>query len=78
MPLGFAHLAAVTPAERLGQTMGAAEIGRELSDAGGPLLVGAIAAAATLGDGFLGLAALLVVAGLAVVGAGAKATGART
>ena len=74
-PLGFAHLAAVTPQARLGQTMGAAEVGRELGDARGPLLVGAIAAAATLGAGFLGLAALLVVAGLAVAGA---RTGART
>lgn len=72
-PLGFAHLAAVTPKERLGQTMGAAEVGRELGDAGGPLLVGAIATAATLGAGFLGLAALLVVAGLAVVGARTEA-----
>jgi DHA1 family tetracycline resistance protein-like MFS transporter len=68
-PLGFAHLAATTPPERLGQTMGAAEVGRELGDAGGPLLVGAIATAATLGAGFLGLAGLLVVAGLAAAGA---------
>ncbi|MEV4314853.1 MFS transporter [Actinocrispum sp. NPDC049592] len=60
-PVGFAHLAAATPPERLGQTMGAAEVGRELGDAGGPLLVGAIATAATLGAGFLGLAALLAV-----------------
>ena len=64
-PLAFAHLAAITPPERLGQTMGAAEVGRELGDAGGPLLVGAIATTATLGAGFLGLSALLVVAGLA-------------
>jgi MFS family permease len=67
-PLGFAHLAAITPPERLGQTMGAAEVGRELGDAGGPLLVGGIAAATTLGAGFLGLAVLLVVAGLAAAG----------
>jgi hypothetical protein len=33
-PLGFAHLVATTPPERLGQTMGAAEVGRELGDAG--------------------------------------------
>jgi MFS family permease len=58
-PLGFAHLAASTPAERLGQTMGAAEVGRELGDAGGPLLVGAVAAAATLGAGLAGLAVVL-------------------
>jgi MFS family permease len=67
-PLGFSHLAAITPPERLGQTMGAAEVGRELGDAGGPLLVGAIAAATTLDAGFLGLAVLLVVAGLAAAG----------
>lgn len=67
-PLGFAHLAAITPQERLGQTMGAAEVGRELGDAGGPLLVGAIATAATLGAGYVGLAVVLVAAGLATVG----------
>ena len=32
-PLGFAHLAATAPLERLGQTMGAAEVGHELGDA---------------------------------------------
>jgi len=31
--------------------MGAAELGRELGDAGGPLLVGAVATAATLALG---------------------------
>ncbi|WP_432844943.1 hypothetical protein ACQPXB_27750 [Amycolatopsis sp. CA-161197] len=60
-PLGFAHLAAATPTKRLGQTMGAAEVGRELGDAAGLLIVGAIAAAATLGGGFLGLAVILTV-----------------
>ncbi|GAA1284132.1 MFS transporter [Saccharothrix xinjiangensis] len=64
-PIGFAHLAATTPEERLGQTMGSAEVGRELGDAGGPLLVGALATAGTLGHGLLGLAALL--AGIAAV-----------
>jgi DHA1 family tetracycline resistance protein-like MFS transporter len=59
-PLGFAHLAAATPKERLGQTMGSAEVGRELGDAGGPLLVGAIAAPAGLGVGLLSLAAGLL------------------
>ncbi|MFE3178593.1 MFS transporter [Amycolatopsis sp. NPDC059090] len=67
-PIGFAHLAGAAPKERLGQTMGAAEVGRELGDAGGPLLVGAIASAATLGAGFGGLAAALAVIGLAVAG----------
>jgi DHA1 family tetracycline resistance protein-like MFS transporter len=59
-PLGFAALAAAAPAGRLGQTMGAAEVGRELGDAGGPLLVGAIAAPAGLAIGLLSLAAGLL------------------
>ena len=59
-PLGFAYLAQTSPPERLGQTMGSAEIGRELGDAGGPLLVGAIAAAATLNTGLLTLSGVLV------------------
>ena len=67
-PLGFAHLAATAPPGRLGQTLGAAEVGRELGDAGGPLLVGAIATAATLGAGMIGLAVLLAaVAALTVL-----------
>ncbi|RNE64047.1 MFS transporter [Cryobacterium tepidiphilum] len=64
-PLGFAHLAATTPPERLGRTMGSAELGREVGDAGGPLLVGGIAAAVGVG---LGLGALaLVIAVVAVL-----------
>jgi len=43
-PLAFASLAAATPANRLGQTMGAAELGCELGDAGGPLLLSELAA----------------------------------
>ncbi|MGW2934221.1 MFS transporter [Streptomyces sp. NPDC001156] len=58
-PLGFAALAASTPTERLGQTMGAAELGRELGDAGGPLLVAAVASAATLAYGYAALVVLL-------------------
>lgn len=58
-PLGFAVLAAGAPKERLGQTMGAAELGRELGDAGGPLLVAAVASAATLAYGYAALAVLL-------------------
>ncbi|TYB42086.1 MFS transporter [Actinomadura chibensis] len=61
-PLGFAALAAATPRERLGQTMGAAELGRELGDAGGPLLVAAVAAAAALPWGFAALAVVLAAA----------------
>ncbi|MFF9208430.1 MULTISPECIES: MFS transporter [unclassified Streptomyces] len=58
-PLGFAALAAGAPKELLGQTMGAAELGRELGDAGGPLLVAAVASAATLAYGYAALAVLL-------------------
>jgi DHA1 family tetracycline resistance protein-like MFS transporter len=47
---------------RLGQTMGTAEVGRELGDVAGPLLVGAIAAPAGLGVGLLGLASGLLAA----------------
>lgn len=57
-PVGFAALAAATPEERIGQTMGTAEIGRELGDSGGPLFVAAIASAASLGWGFATLALL--------------------
>lgn len=64
-PLGFAALASATPQERLGQTMGAAELGRELGDAGGPLLVAGVATAATLTYGY-GALALLLACGPAV------------
>ncbi|MGW8356870.1 MFS transporter [Streptomyces wedmorensis] len=57
-PLGFAALAAGTPEERMGQTMGAAELSRELGDAGGPLLVAAVATIATLTYGYAALALL--------------------
>ncbi|WP_189192049.1 MFS transporter [Streptomyces albiflavescens] len=60
-PLGFAALASGTPRERLGQTMGAAELGRELGDAGGPLLVAGVATAATLSYGYAVLAVLLAI-----------------
>ncbi|MGW2405601.1 MFS transporter [Streptomyces sp. NPDC001739] len=58
-PLGFAALAASTPQARLGQTMGAAELGRELGDAGGPLLVAGAATVTTLAHGYAVLAVLL-------------------
>ncbi|MFF9221757.1 MFS transporter [Streptomyces viridosporus] len=58
-PLGFAALAASTSEERMGQTMGSAELGRELGDAGGPLLVAAIATVSTLTLGYAALAVLL-------------------
>jgi MFS family permease len=67
-PLGFAHLAATTPPERLGRTMGSAELGRELGDAGGPLLVGAVATASTLPLGLGVLAAAVAATSLLGVG----------
>lgn len=70
-PIAFAHLADATPQERMGRTMGTAELGRELGDAGGPLLVGAVATGAGIG---WGLGALAVV----VVGIAALAPGLRT
>ncbi|WP_189704566.1 MFS transporter [Streptomyces anandii] len=60
-PLGFAALAASTPTERLGQTMGAAELGRELGDAGGPLLVATVASLTTLNHGYAVLGVILAV-----------------
>ena len=66
-PLGFAALAKSTPPERLGQTMGTAELGRELGDAGGPLLVATIATVAALDAGYLTLAAILAVAPLVLL-----------
>lgn len=62
-PVAFATLAASSPPERLGQTMGSAEVGRELGDAGGPLLVGAVAAGASTGVGLVVLAGVLAVTG---------------
>ena len=60
-PLGFAALATTTPPGRLGQTMGSAELGRELGDAGGPLLVAAIATLSSLTYGFAALATLVTI-----------------
>lgn len=60
-PIAFAHLADSTPHERMGRTMGSAELGRELGDAGGPLLVGAVATGAGIGWGLGALAAVVVV-----------------
>ena len=60
--LAFATLAGSTEEARLGQTMGAAELGRELGDAGGPLFVAGCAAVATLTVGYGALAAVMVIA----------------
>lgn len=63
-PLAFAHLADTTPPERMGRTMGSAELGRELGDAGGPLLVGGIATVSALPFGLGALALLITAASL--------------
>ncbi|MFL0565426.1 MFS transporter [Microbacterium sp. 179-I 1D1 NHS] len=60
-PLGFARLASTTPPERMGRTMGSAELGREIGDAGGPILVGLIAGAATLPIALCAMAATAAV-----------------
>lgn len=60
-PLGFAELAAAAPQGGAGATMEAAEVGRELGDAGGPLLVGAVGAA-SLVLGFVSLSLVLALA----------------
>jgi DHA1 family tetracycline resistance protein-like MFS transporter len=60
-PLGFSALAESALPGRMGQTMGAGEVGRELGDAGGPLVVGA-GAVLSLAAGFGALAAAIVLA----------------
>ncbi|WP_241160502.1 MFS transporter [Microbacterium sp. Y-01] len=62
-PVAFSHLAASTPPERMGRTMGSAELGRELGDAGGPLVAGAVATATVPGVGLGVVAALTAGAG---------------
>ncbi|KQS99335.1 MFS transporter [Cellulomonas sp. Leaf395] len=66
-PFAFAYLADTTPHERMGRTMGTAELGRELGDAGGPLLVGAVATLWSLPVG-LGALALVLAATSALPG----------
>jgi len=68
-PLGFAALARIAPPGRMGQTMGAAEVGRELGDAGGPLLVGVLSPVG-LAAGFAGLALVVAAAAGAARGSG--------
>ncbi|MCK0177426.1 MFS transporter [Mycolicibacterium sp. F2034L] len=77
-PLAFATLAGATPPAHLGQTMGAAEIGRECGDAAGPLLVAGVAAASTVPIGFLVLAVVIGAAGGATVAGHVRAAGVST
>jgi len=60
-PLGFAELARNAPQGQATTMMGAAEVGRELGDAGGPLVVGAIGVF-SLAAGFVGLSVVLALA----------------
>ncbi|WP_433298090.1 MFS transporter [Pseudonocardia sp. CA-142604] len=71
-PVAFADLAAGSRPERLGQTMGSAEVGRELGDGGGPLLVGALASVATVAGGLGGFAVVLAAIGVAATGRGGR------
>lgn len=64
-PTAFAHLAATSPPERLGRTMGSAELGRETGDAVGPLVVGFVGTASLS----LGFAAFGVVAAAGILAA---------
>lgn len=73
-PTGFAHLADTTPPGRMGRTMGSAELGRELGDAGGPLLVGGIATLIGLPAGLGALAALVAVASIPRLGGNGSGT----
>jgi MFS family permease len=66
-PLGFSALAAATPPERMGRTMGDAEIGRELGDAGAPALAGLVATPFGLSAGLGVLAASIGLVGLAAL-----------
>ncbi|MBO0678708.1 MFS transporter [Mycolicibacterium sp. S2-37] len=77
-PLAFTTLAGSTPPAHLGQTMGAAEVGRECGDAAGPLLVAGVAAVSTVPIGFLILAALVGAAGGATLTSRARARGVST
>ncbi|MFJ5772682.1 hypothetical protein [Streptomyces sp. NPDC093094] len=54
--------------------MGAAELGRELGDAGGPLLVAVVASAATLTYGYAALAALTAAGALLGLAGGRRTT----
>jgi MFS family permease len=72
-PLGFARPAENSPKERLGQSLGSAEVGRELGDAGGPLLVGALAAVITLAPAILTFAGLLAAVAAIAAAPNAKA-----
>lgn len=65
-PFAFAALADATPPERMGRTMGTAELGRELGDSAGPLLVGAVATAVALPAGLAALAAATTASALVV------------
>ena len=67
-PFAFAALADSTPAERMGRTMGTAELGREVGDSAGPLLVGSVATAFALPVGLATLGGVTI-ASAVIVGA---------
>jgi MFS family permease len=61
-PSGYAALAARTMPERMGRTMGTAEMGREIGDAAAPALLGAVAGSVGLATGLTVLAVVLAAA----------------
>jgi MFS family permease len=76
-PVAYATLAARTDPAELGRTMGAAELGRELSDAGAPTVVGIASAAGGSGVGLLALGlGLLLATVVALIPTGRNAEGA--
>jgi MFS family permease len=71
-PFAFASLADSTPPERMGRTMGTAEVGRELGDSAGPLLVGSVATATSLPIGLAALGAATLISAVLVAIDGAR------
>ena len=65
-PFAFATLADSTPPERMGRTMGSAELGREVGDSAGALIVGGLATAFALPVGLAALGGATVAAAVAI------------
>ena len=74
-PVAFATLAARSPDAELGRTMGAAEMGRELGDAGAPALVGLVAGAGGLPAGLAALGVAFALATAAALTPSGRPTG---
>ena len=66
-PVAYATLAARTPQAEMGRTMGAAELGRELGDAGAPTLVGLASSAGGIAAGLMALGVVLLGATISAI-----------